>query len=387
MAEKRDYYEVLGVNKNSSADEIKSAYRQKAKQYHPDLNKSPDAPEKFKEVQEAYEVLSNPDKKKMYDQFGFAAFDQNGANGFNGASGFNGFNQQGGFSTGFEDDINDIFSSFFGGGSQRRNSTAPRRGEDIVYNVKLSFDEAVKGTKKTFTYKRHNTCPHCHGTGAESDNDITTCKTCSGRGRVRTRRQTILGMMESEEVCPECHGKGKTINRKCSTCNGVGSIYSEETITLNIPHGVDSGDRMTVAGKGEAGLNGGPSGDFVAQFDVATSLKFVRKGADIYMNQPISVADALLGATVTVPTPYGDVDLVIPSCTESDTTLRMQGKGVTMPNGKTGNEYVTIKVKFPKSLTKEQQECIRQFDDLEGNRCNGVFSFWKNKSKDKNKKK
>lgn len=376
MAEKRDYYEVLGLDKNATPDQIKSAYRKLAKQYHPDLNKSPDAPEKFKEVQEAYEVLSDPQKRQTYDQFGHAAFDNNGANGFQG--GFNGF--QGDFSD--FGDIGDIFSQFFGGGARSQNS-GPRRGRDKVITVTLNFDQAVKGTKLDIPLEYIDTCPHCHGTGAETPNDLKTCPTCRGTGRVRTRRQTLFGVMESEEGCPDCQGTGKKITHKCETCRGSGQVKKKETITVNIPHGVDTGDKMRVAGKGEPGTQGASAGDLILGFDVKPSKSFVRKGADVYYTLSISLTDALLGATITVPTVNGDVDLTIPSCTNPGTILRMSGKGITLPSGNTGNQYVTVNVNFPKSLTEEQKKLISEFDDIESKKSNGVFSWLKKKFKGK----
>ncbi len=378
MADKRDYYEVLGVDKNATQDEIKSAYRRLAKQYHPDLNKSPDAPEKFKEVTEAYEVLGNAEKRKQYDQFGHAAFDNNGANGFQG--GFNGFQ---GADFGDFGDINDIFSSFFGGGGARRGGrNMPQNGEDRVVQINLSFDDAVKGTKVDIPLDYMDVCPHCHGTGAENPDDVTTCPTCRGQGRVRVRKQTIFGVMETEDVCPDCHGTGKKVTHKCSQCKGQGSVRKQETITLNIPHGVDTGDRMNVRGKGNPGINGGENGNLIVTFNVKPSQTFVRKGADVYINAPISISDALLGAVVTVPTVTGDCDLNIPACTEPGTILRMSGKGITLPSGKTGNQYVTVNVKFPKNLSSEQKDLISKFDEAE-NKKGSIFSWLKRKSRNK----
>ena len=380
MSEKRDYYEVLGVDKNATQDEIKSAYRKLAKQYHPDLNKSPAAPERFKEVQDAYEVLGNADQRKQYDHFGHAAFDNNGTDGFQG-----GFNGCQGADFGDFGDIGDIFSSFFGGGASTssRRSNMPRNGEDRVIQVNLSFDDAVKGTKVDIPLEYVDTCPHCHGTGAENPSDVTTCPTCRGTGRVRTRKTTIFGVMETEDACPDCHGSGKKVTHKCTQCKGSGRVKKSETITLNIPHGVDTGDRMNVRGKGEPGVNGGENGNLIVAFNVKPSQTFVRKGADVYINVPISISDALLGATITVPTVTGDCDLVIPSCTEPGTILRMANKGITLPSGKTGNQYVTVNVKFPKSLDSEQKELISKFDDIESKKSNGVFSWLKRKFKNK----
>ena len=381
MAEKRDYYEVLGVSKTATQDEIKSAYRKLAKQYHPDLNHSPDAPAKFKEVTEAYEVLGDPQKRAQYDQFGMAAFDNNGANGFQ--NGFNGFGQGGeGFDAEGFDDFNDIFSSFFGGGSSRsRNSNLPRKGTDKQVLVNLSFDQAVKGTSIDIPLSYVTTCPDCHGSGAASPSDVHTCPTCHGSGRVRTRRQTILGMMETEEVCPDCHGTGKKVDRKCPHCHGQGRVQVNETITIKVPAGVDTGDKMRIAGKGNPGVNGGDNGDLLIQFEVSPSQTFIRKGADVYITVPVSYTDALLGATVTVPTVKGDCDLVIPSCTEPGTILKMQGQGITTPHGKTGNEYETIQVKFPKSLSKEEKDLLSRLDEIEDSRSNGFFSWIRKKKR------
>lgn len=375
MAEKRDYYDVLGVNKNATQDEIQHAYRTLAKKYHPDLNHSPDAPEKFKEVSEAYEVLKDPQKRAQYDQFGHAAFDNNGANGFQ--QGFNGF---GNFSDADFGDINDIFSQFFGGGRTRR-SNVPQKGADRRVRITLSFDQAVNGTKVDIPVDYVKACPDCHGTGARSESDIQTCPTCKGRGRVRTRRQTILGMMESETVCPDCGGTGKKIKAKCPTCHGQGRVRVSETISVDIPKGVDTDDMIRVAGKGEAGINGGPSGDLILIIQVTGSTTFERKGADIYTSLEVSLTDALLGATMTVKTVKGPCELTIPACTQPQTVLKMAGMGVTLPSGKVGNQYVTVKVVFPKSLTAEEKELIQRFDELESKKPQGVFSWLRSKLK------
>ncbi len=378
MAEKRDYYEVLGVDKNATQDQIQHAYRALAKKYHPDLNHSPDAPEKFKEISEAYEVLKDPQKRAQYDQFGHAAFDNNGANGFQ--NGFNGF--QGGFSEADFGDINDIFSQFFGGGrGGTRRSNVPRKGADRRVTVKLSFDQAVNGAKVDIPLDYVKTCPDCHGTGAKSQQDIVNCPTCRGTGRVRTRRQTIFGMMESEGVCPDCGGTGKKIKNKCPNCHGQGRVRVNETITVNIPKGVDDNDMIRVAGKGDAGVNGGPNGDLILVIQVSKSQIFERKGADIYTTVDVSLADALLGATITVKTVKGEVDLNVPSCTQPATVLKMASMGVTLPSGKTGDQYVKVNVVFPKSLTPEEKDLIRQFDEAEEKRPQGVFSWLRNKFK------
>jgi molecular chaperone DnaJ len=255
----------------------------------------------------------------------------------------------------------------------------PRRGADRTVQVKISFDQAVKGTKVDIPLSYVDNCPECHGTGAKTPNDVETCKTCGGRGRVRMRRQTLFGMMESEEECPDCHGTGKTIKRKCDHCHGAGRVQVNETITVNIPHGVDTGNKIRISGKGEPGVNNGPSGDLIIQIQVAPSQTFVRKEADVYINAPISYTDALLGGTITVPTVTGDCDLVIPPCTNPGTILKMSGKGITTPNGKTGNQYVTINVKFPKSLNSEQKELVKKLDDIESSKGSFFGLFRKKK--------
>lgn len=383
MAEKRDYYEVLGVSRQATADEIKQAYRTLAKKYHPDLNHSPDAPEKFKEVTEAYEVLNDPQKRAQYDQFGMGAFENNGQNGFNG---FNG-QQQGNFDGSDFGDINDIFAQFFGGGAstsgrRQRRDNLPRKGQDREITVSLSFDEAVKGGKADIKFDHIVLCPDCHGTGAQND-DVQTCSTCGGLGRVRVRRNTIFGVMESEETCPDCHGSGKQIHSKCQKCHGVGKLRVTETRTIDIPTGVDTGDRMRISGAGDAGVNGGPYGDLLINFQVSASSTFVRKGGDIYLTVPISFTDALLGATVTVPSVWGDCDLIIPPCTEPNTVLRMNNQGIKLPNGKNGTQYVTIGVKFPKSLTQKEKDLLNDFSKEEDCKSAGPFSWLKSKFKGK----
>lgn len=377
--EKRDYYEVLGIDKNATPDEIKKAYRELAKKYHPDINHSPDAPEKFKEITEAYECLSDPQKKAMYDQYGFAAFDQNGQAGFNG--------QQANFNDADFGDLGDIFSQFFGGGAaqggRRRRDTTPRRGTDRGVHINLSFDQAVNGTKVDIPLDYVTVCPDCHGTGARSDDDIETCPTCHGSGRVRTRQQTLFGVMEAEEACPDCNGTGKRVRVKCPHCHGAGRVRVSETISVNIPHGVDTDDTIRIADKGNPGVNGGPNGDLIIQITVNPSQTFTRKGADVYISIPVAVSDALLGATVTVPTIKGDVDLVIPPCTEPDTILRMVNQGIVLPSGKVGNQYVTVQVKFPKSLNNAQKDAITAFDNEEYKKNNGVFGWLKQKFRSK----
>lgn len=377
MASKRDYYEVLGVDKNATDDQIKSAYRQLAKKYHPDLNKAPDAAEKFKEVTEAYEVLSDKNKRAQYDQFGMGAFDNNGQGGFNG---FSGAGMNGDFDFG---DLGDIFSQFFGGGTRRssRADNLPEKGEDKLVNINLSFEQAVNGCKVDIPLSYVDNCKECNGTGALHGTAFKTCPTCQGKGRVITRRQTVLGMMQSESVCPDCHGIGKIITDKCTCCHGSGKIKKDETITVNIPKGVDNEDKIKIAQKGGTGLNGGPNGDLIIRITVKKSSTFVRDKADVYLDYTIDVVDALLGCEVTVKTVTGDCLLVIPPLSEPNTILKMSGKGITLPNGKTGNQYVKLIVKFPKKLTSEQEDLLRQFGQIEANKGSSIFSLFKNKRK------
>ncbi len=388
MAEKRDYYEVLGVSKTASDDEIKSAYRKLAKQYHPDLNKAPDAAEKFKEVTEAYEVLSDKNKRAQYDRFGMGAFDNNGQGGFSGFSGA-GMNAED-FEFG---DLGDIFSQFFGGGAPNAKagrSSMPQRGQDRLVGLDISFEDAVNGCKKDLNIKYVASCPDCKGTGAENGTSFKTCPTCNGKGRVLRRTQSIFGMMQSESICPDCHGSGKTIINKCPHCHGSGRVQKEEVITLTIPHGVDSGSKLRIAGKGEPGINGGENGDLIIQLRVKDSPDFIRDGADIKLDLNISVIDALLGCIITVPTVQGDCDLTIPALTEPNTILKMTGKGVTLPNGKTGNQYVKIIVKFPKKLSSEEEKLLNELSNGEQfsklsvdkiQKSSSIFSRIKNKIK------
>lgn len=359
MAEKRDYYEVLGVSKTASDDEIKSAYRKLAKQYHPDLNKAPDAAEKFKEVTEAYEVLSDKNKRAQYDRFGMGAFDNNGQGGFSGFSGA-GMNGED-FDFG---DLGDIFSQFFGDGATRssagRSSSVPQKGDDRLVGLDIDFMDAVKGCKKDIRVQYVTNCSSCHGTGAENGTSFKTCPTCNGKGRVLKRSQSIFGMMQQETICPDCHGSGKVIINKCPDCHGSGRVSKDETITINIPHGVDTGTKIRIEGKGQPGINGGPNGDLYIQLRVINNTGFTRDGADIKIDLNISVIDAMLGCIVTVPTVYGDCDLTIPSLSEPNTILKMTGKGVTLPSGKTGNQYVTLNIKFPKKLSASEEKALNE---------------------------
>lgn len=348
MAEKRDYYEVLGIQKGASDDEIKKAYRKMAKKYHPDVNKEAGAEEKFKEVNEAYEVLSDAQKKATYDQFGHAGMD--GAQ-FGGAGGFGGQ----GFG-GFEDIFGSFFGGGFGGGGARRQQTGPRKGNDRFMQMRIDFMDAIFGKSEQITLEVDEQCSHCHGTGAESSSDVETCPTCHGSGRVITQQRTAFGTFQSESVCPECNGTGKKIKKKCHKCNGKGYEHKRVKLDIKIPAGIQSGQQVRVPNKGERGINGGPNGDLYIEILVSRHNSFVRDGNDIRISIPISNVDATLGCEVDVPTVYGDVSLKIPAGTQSGTQMRLKGKGVKSTRGGQGDQYVEVKVEIPTKLSKEEKE-------------------------------
>ena len=361
MAEKRDYYEVLGVKKNATKDEIKSAYRKLAKTYHPD-NKETGNEAKFKEVQEAYDVLYDDNKRSTYDQFGHAAFEQAGSN-----PGANPF--QGGFGGfGFGDggvDLGDIFSSFFGGGRRSNaNSAGPRRGDDILQRVKIDFMDAIKGKDIEITLDHDETCKTCGGTGAKSPSDVKVCTTCHGRGSVRVQRQTILGAMTSEETCSTCGGSGKTIANKCPDCNGKGYKSGRVKLPIHIPAGINNGQQIRKQGYGERGRNGGTNGDLYIEILVKEHDNFKRDGNNIHIEIPLDVVDACLGTKIDVPTVYGEVELTIPEGTQPGQILRMKGCGVKdLRTGKPGDQFVHLNIKVPPSLNKEQRELLAKFKE------------------------
>ena len=355
MAEKRDYYEVLGVDKNASPDEIKRAYRKLAKKYHPDLNpdNKEEAETKFKEASEAYEVLSNAEKKQQYDQFGHAAFDQTAGGGAYGG-GFDGF------------DMGDIFSSFFGGGfgGGRQNPNAPRRGRDISYNIDLKFEEACFGAEREISINHLEHCDECGGSGAAKGTSPTTCPTCHGTGQVRTVQRTPLGNFQSVRTCDNCGGSGKIIKEPCHACGGKGNVRRGKKINVKIPAGIDNGQQVYVRGEGDAGTNGGANGDLILAIRVKPHKLFVRQGYDILCDYPISFVQATLGAEVQVPTIDGKVSYNIPEGTQSGMVFRLKGKGVQRLNStQRGDQYVTIKVEIPKGLSESQKAILRQFDE------------------------
>ena len=358
MAEKRDYYEVLGVDKSSSPEEIKKAYRKLAKKYHPDLNPEDQegAEKKFKEATEAYEVLSDATKKQQYDQFGHAAFDQTAGGGY-GGGGFGGFD-------GF--DMGDIFSSFFGGGfgGQRSNPNAPKRGRDLSYVVDLTFEEACFGVEKDISINHLENCSNCNGSGSAPGTSPETCPVCHGSGQVRTVQRTAFGNFQSVRPCDSCGGKGTIIKTPCNECHGEGTVRKSKKVRVKIPAGIDDGQQVYVRGEGDAGTKGGPSGDLILNIRVRKHKLFVRQGYDILCDYPISFVQATLGAEVQVPTVDGKVSYQIPEGTQPGTVFRLRGKGVPKINtNQRGDQYVTIKVEIPKGLNEKQKDLLRTFDD------------------------
>lgn len=352
---KRDYYEVLGVSKGASDDEIKKAYRKLSKKYHPDINKEADADEKFKEIAEAYEVLSDANKRAAYDQYGHASTDPNfGAGGGFGGGGFGGS----GFG-GFED----IFDSFFGGGGRARyNPNAPRQGEDLQYTLDLEFEEAVFGKQSTIRYNRKQECETCHGDGAKPGTSPVTCSKCSGTGSINVERNTPLGRIQTRSVCDVCNGTGQEIKEKCPTCVGAGRVKDRHTVKVTVPAGVEDGDQMRLSGQGEAGKNGGPYGDLYVIFRVKPSKQFQRRGAEIYYEAPIHFVQAALGDEIQVPTVHGKVKLKIPAGTQTGTTFRIKGKGAPRLRGTgQGDQHVKVNIVTPKNLNSKQAELLREF--------------------------
>ena len=357
MADKRDYYEVLGVSKGASDDELKKAFRKEAKKYHPDLHPGDkEAEAKFKEVNEAYEVLSDSEKRQRYDQFGHAGVDPNfGAGG------------GGGFGGGFGD-FGDIFSDIFGGGfggfggGSRRNG--PRRGADVRQTVTISFEEAAFGCKKKINVNKQEKCSTCGGNGAKPGTSPETCPHCHGTGQIQTQQRTILGYMTNVTTCPHCNGTGKQIKEPCRDCRGTGKVRVAKTVEIDIPAGIDDTQTMQMSGHGEAGERGGPNGDLLITIRVRPHAMFERRDNDIYLNMPITFVQAALGATLTVPTLDGIVEYDIPEGTQSGTRFRLRGKGVPFIRGKgRGDQYVTVTVEVPKNLSSRQKELLKEFDE------------------------
>ena len=368
MADKRDYYDVLGVNRQATSDEIKSAYRKLAKKFHPDLNPDDATAEKnFKEANEAYEILSDKEKRQKYDQFGHAGVDPNfGAGGHGGA---------GGFAGGFGGvDMSDIFETFFGdgfggfGGSTRTaNPNAPRRGQDIHTRVSITFMEAAHGCQKTVTVNKQDQCDECGGNGSAKGTSPQVCPTCHGKGTVVQQMRTMLGVMQSARPCPTCGGKGKIIKTPCKKCNGAGRVAASKILEVNIPAGIDDDQSLAIRGQGDAGLNGGPAGDVIVEINVKPDALFARDKYDVYVNVPITYSQAVLGASVVVPTVDGKVEYNVPDGTQSGTKFRLKGKGIQYLNGKgRGDQYITVLVEVPKKLNREQRKALEAFEHALG---------------------
>ncbi len=361
MADKRDYYEVLGLQKGASEEEIKKAYKKLARKYHPDMNPGDKtAEEKFKEVNEANEILSDPEKKARYDQFGFAGVDPSygaGAGGYGGGMDFD------------FGDLGDIFGSFFGGGfgGQRANPNAPQRGESLRTSVTIDFTEACFGCEKDVIIERVEQCDTCRGNGCEPGTTPEVCSECGGRGVVQRRQQTPLGFMSTQSACPRCGGKGKIIHKPCKTCGGRGMVRKRKTIKVTIPAGIDNGQTISLRAQGNAGRNGGPAGDLLIVVSVRPHEVFRREGGSILCEAPITFAQAALGAELEVPTIDGKVKYSIPEGTQSGTTFRIKGKGVPGMNGRPrGDQYVTVYIETPRNLNKEQKAALRKFSELLG---------------------
>ena len=369
---KKDYYEVLGVDKNASQSEIKSAFRKLAKQYHPDICKEENAEAKFKEVQEAYSVLSDENKRKQYDQFGHAAFSQAGGSG----GGYGGFNAQ-------DFDFSDIFDSIFGNsfgfgssGNSRQNKST--RGADKLIHINLDFEEAIFGCEKHIDVTVNEKCEECDGEGGY---DSETCETCHGSGTITQQQRSLFGSFMTRTTCPDCKGQGKTYKRKCTECNGKGRIKKDKTLNVTIPAGVDNGNRLRLSGKGEAGVNGGPNGDLYLEFSVREHEYFERDENDIYLKVPITVAEAALGCKKTIPTIKGNIKLTIPAGSKTGDKHRIKDKGIhNATTRRKGDMYVVLEVKFPEKLSHEQKKLFEKLADtnLEDKEINKFNNFVKN---------
>jgi molecular chaperone DnaJ len=381
MADKRDYYEVLGVSKTASDDELKKAYRQLAKKYHPDTNPGDTTAEaKFKEASEAYAVLSDADKRRQYDQFGHNAFEGGGG----GAGGFDFSGMDMG------DIFGDIFGDLFGGGRSRRGSNGPMQGANIRTSVRITFEEAVFGTEKELELTLKDECNSCHGSGAKHGTAADTCQKCGGKGQVVYTQQSLFGMVRNVQTCPDCKGTGKIIKDKCPDCYGTGYISSKKKIKVTIPAGIDNGQSVRIRGKGEPGINGGERGDLLVEVAVSRHPIFQRQDYDIFSTVPISYAQAALGGDIKISTVDGEVLYNVKTGTQTDTKVRLREKGVpTLRNKQVrGDHYVTLVVQVPTSLTSEQRDLLMKFDEAmtgkkeistenEGEKEKGKKKFWK----------
>lgn len=378
MAENKDYYQTLGVDKNASDDEVKSAYRKLAKMYHPDNKETGDA-EKFKACTEAYSVLSDPDKRKTYDQFGSAAFDQTagGANPFSG-TGFEGFN----FNGGDFGDLNDILNSMFGFGggssSRGRSRNNSSRGDDNIMRIKISFVDAALGTTISLPINYDEPCEHCHGTGAKDGTAYVTCPDCNGQGVVLMQQRSIFGIIQTQQPCPRCHGTGRIIKETCPYCGGKGYNRIKKTIDVKIPAGINNGQQIRIASKGSRGTNGGPNGDLYLEIIVSPHNNFERDGNDIHLTVPVDFIDVCLGTSLTIPTLYGDVEMKIPAGTQPNQVFKIKGKGVKDLRGNNyGDEFVQLNVKTPTDLNKDQKMALQAFKDASRGKDSWFDSFKK----------
>lgn len=377
---KRDYYEVLGVSKTATQDELKKAYRKLARKYHPDLNKdNAEAAEKFKECNEAYSVLSDEQKRAQYDQFGHAAFENGGmgGGGFGGAGGFGGFGGSG---------MEDIFDMFFGGQGGRGGSRAkagPQRGADLRFDLEITFEEAAFGLEKEINLYRDEVCDHCHGEGAEPGSKVETCPECNGSGYVRFTQNTMFGQMVNERPCSRCKGEGKIISEPCRECRGKGTVKRNKKLKVKIPAGVDNGSRLRVSGEGEAGAKGGPSGDLYVYLYVKPHKFFERDGTTVLCEVPINIVQATLGADIKVPTLDGQVTMKVPEGTQPGKVMRIKGKGIpSLRNGSRGDQLVRIKVVVPTKLSDKQKDALRKFADISKDNINPEEKSFMDKVKD-----
>lgn len=362
MADKRDYYEVLGVDKGADDATLKKAYRKLAKQYHPDMNPGDKKAEaKFKEATEAYGVLSDPEKRRQYDQFGHAAFENGG-----GAGGFGGFD----FSGDMGDIFGDIFGDLFGGGRSRRANNGPMKGANLRAVIHITFEEAVFGCEKEIELTLKDTCTKCSGTGAKPGTSPETCTKCNGTGQVTYTQQSMFGMIRNVQACPDCGGTGKVIKEKCPDCRGTGYVANRKKIQVSVPAGIDNGQSIRIREKGEPGRNGGPRGDLLVEVQVARHPIFQRQDMNIFSTAPITFAQAALGGDVRISTVDGDVVYTVKPGTQTDTKIRLKGKGVPSLRNKNlrGDQYVTLVVQTPSKLSEEAKEALRKFDEACGNR-------------------
>ena len=378
MAEqKRDYYEVLGVAKNAGDGEIKKAYRVLAKKYHPDMNPGDkEAEKKFKEASEAYAILSDPEKRRQYDQFGHAAFEGGGG----GAGGFDFSGMD------FGDIFGDIFGDFFGGGTSRRSSNGPMKGANVRASVRITFEEAVFGCEKELELVLKDDCPDCHGTGAKPGTSPETCTKCGGKGKVMFTQQSLFGMVQNVQTCPDCRGTGKVVKDKCPHCHGNGYVSNKKKISVSIPPGIDNGQSVRIREKGEPGTNGGPRGDLLVEVLITSHPIFQRQDMNIYSTAPISFAQAALGGEIRISTIDGDVLYTVKPGTQTDTRIRLKGKGVPSLRNKNirGDQYVTVQVEVPKGLSNEQKELLRKFGEALGEETHQASTpFGKKRKKSK----